>query len=283
MSVTETATPQPDSGKPRRRRRRWIAVAGVVAVVVVVGLAVPTWVGGWAPIAHWTCQPDSEVFTRIAWAPLSLANSPYGGFAFVNATVPSGPFGSTTPGLHVGGGEKNGTVWGGFWQVIAEVSPLQNQTVWGPGTNLRCAAPFTVRLLTVGRPQVYTGEIFNWHGGPLFGPNSTSDSSEPTSYNLSSSANGSSLYFSNGFYSANAQNVSTCGGRAQSIPVQSSQFTVWVPYSSSGKSTAIPFTIPSLQRFSYSFPANFGTWQVDNLSAPGGPGGGWAFSYSPCP
>lgn len=257
---------------------------GVVAVVVVVGLAVPTWIGGWALLAHTACISGGVVSTQIAWAPLSLENSPYGGLARVNATVPSDTFGSATTGsMLVGGGETNGSIWGAFWQVVVGVSPLQNQTVWGPGTNVRCTAPFTVALLTVSHPQVYTGEIFSWLGGPLFGPNSTSDLSEPTMYNLSSSVNASSLYFSNGFHTANAQNVSTCDGRAQLIPVRSSQFTVWVRYTSSGKSTAIPFTMPSLQRFSYSFPANFGTWQVDNLSAPGGPGGGWAFNYvGPC-
>ncbi len=273
-----------DSNPPSRRpRRRWAVITVVVVTAIVVGLFTPTWIAGWAPVIHWACESVGEVANQTAWAPLSLENSPYGGLAFVNATVLSGTFGSTTPGMLVGGGETNGTVWGAFWQVIVGVSPLQNQTVWGPGTNVRCSAPFTVALLTVSRPQVYTGEIFSWPGGPLFGPNSTSDLSEPTMYNFSSSVNASSLYFSNGFHTANAQNVSTCGGKARSIPVQSSQFTVWVPYSSSGRSIAIPITIPSLQRFSYSFPANFGTWQVDNLSAPGGPGGGWAFSYSPCP
>jgi len=31
--------------------------------------------------------------------------------------------------------------------------------------------------------------------------------------------------------------------------------------------------------WSYWFPPDFGTWQIDNLSAPGGPGGGWAFNF----
>jgi hypothetical protein len=185
--------------------------------------------------------------------------------------------------MFVGGGETNGSVWGAFWQVIVDVASVQNQTVWGPGAKVRCEGPFAVTLLTVGQPQVYTGGIFNWLGGPPFGPGSRSDASEPTQYNLSSAPNDSSFYFSNGFHTANVQNVSTCGGPARSIPAQSPQFIVWIPFSSNGKSHTVPFVVPSSQIFNYWFPANFGTWQVDNLSAPGGPGGGWAFSYSPCP
>ncbi|MGC2034334.1 MAG: hypothetical protein WA761_02675 [Thermoplasmata archaeon] len=45
---------------------------------------------------------------------------------------------------------------------------------------------------------------------------------------------------------------------------------------------SVPYVLPFTEQYTYTFPANFGTWQVDNLSAPGGPGGGWAFSYSPC-
>jgi hypothetical protein len=263
--------------------RKPVFLATVVVIVALICVFTPTYFAGWAPAVHWTCSPVGEVSTQIAWAPLSLANSPYGGFVFVNATVPPGLFGPATPGMLVGGGETNGTVWGAFWLVIAKVSTLENETVWGPGVNLRCTSPFAVSLITASQGQVYTGEIFNWPGGPLFGPNSTSDSSEPTSYNLSSSANGSSLYFSNGFHAANAQNVSTCDGVVRSFPVRSSRFTVRVPFSSGARNYTVPFTMPSLQTFHHVFPANFGTWQVDNLSAPGGPGGGWAFNYvGPC-
>jgi len=263
--------------------RRPVGIATVVAVVALVSVVTPTFTLGWAPVLHWKCVSIREVSTQTIWAPLSLANSPYGGSVFVNATTPSGPFGSATPGLHVGGGELNGSVWGGLWQVIANVTELENRLVWGPGSNARCTAPFGVTLLTAGPPQVYTGEIFNWIGGPLFGPNSTTDYSEPTSYNLSASINDSSLYFSNGFHTPNAPTVSTCGQPARQVTVQSLQFTVWIPYSLDGRNYTAPFTMPSDQTFDYLFPGNFGTWQVDNLSAAGGPGGGWAFSFSPCP
>lgn len=270
------------SGKRIPSYRRFILLGGVV-VIAIVCVFTPTYFAGWAPAVHWTCNPSAELFAQVAWTPISLANSPYGGMAFVNATVPPGEFGLGSPGLEVGGGERNGTVWGGFWQVVASVAPLENQTVWGPGTNSRCSARFSVNLQTARQPQVYTGEIFNWPGGPLFGPNSTSDSLEPTSYNLSASVNGSSLHFSNGFQDSNDQSVSTCGGGARLIPVHSTRFTVWVPYPSGESGSAVPFTLPSLESFNYSFPPNFGTWQVDNLSALGGPGGGWAFNYlGPC-
>jgi hypothetical protein len=268
-------------GRPRHRRRATFLAA--VIAVVAVAIVSTTYFLGLAPVAHWACVESGSPSTQVAWVPLSLANSPYGGTVFVNATVPSGPLGGSTPGLYVGGEESNGTVWGSFWQVIVTVSPVQNATSWGVGANVRCANGFSAAFLSASPQQVYTGAIFNWMGGPLFGPNSTTDRAEPTGYNLSSGANASSLNFSNGFLAANAPSVNTCGLGPQSIPVRSSSFTVWISHSSGDTRSGTPYTLPSSQAFHYIFPANFGAWQVDNLSAPGGPGGGWAFSYSPCP
>jgi hypothetical protein len=65
--------------------------------------------------------------------------------------------------------------------------------------------------------------------------------------------------------------------------VISNRLTVWFPVSLSDRTVQVPFIIPVTESYHYTFPANFGIWEVDNLSAPGGPGGGWAFSYEPCP
>jgi len=68
-----------------------------------------------------------------------------------------------------------------------------------------------------------------------------------------------------------------------SLPVRTLGLSVSFRIDLGNQSFWIATELPFTEQYHYSFPANFGTWQVDNLSAPGGSGGGWAFSYSPCP
>lgn len=91
------------------------------------------------------------------------------------------------------------------------------------------------------------------------------------------------ITFANGFTAANSPDVSTCGDPARAVPVNSTYLTLWVNFNFQGIHTVL-FHMPLIEEeFVYSFPANFGTWAIDNLSAPGGPGGGWAFDYlGPC-
>ena len=274
MSANEIAAPQPEPGKPRRRWKRWTAIAGIAAVVLIVGLALPTWVGGWAPLAHWTCQPGSQVLNQSAQIPAQLLNAPFGGRVWANVTTPPGLIlRGTSIETGLGTSDSNGGVdWNGF-QANVTVSTVENETAWGPGSNVRCTQPFEVNLIANG--DVSTGIA-------ILGPGNISDQHEP---NVLFPGYANTIYFSNGFQAANSENISTCGGPAQSLPLVTSNYlTLWAHFASGGQNYTIPFTLHLVEsQFHYWFPANFGMWQVDNLSAPGGPGGGWAFSYSPCP
>ena len=288
-----TSSPEvgPKSEPPlrlRSRRRKGIALCGVIAAVVVVIVSSLTFVAPWAPLAHFSCQRGSQASTTTAWVPLSLLNTPYGGRAFVNATLPQGMFGgsansnSNPPNL-VGGHESNGTVWGSFWKMSLAIYTAVNTTLWGPGSTSRCTQQFELGAVSVAPAQGFLGALFLWPGAPLFGPNSSSNINEPEMVNFSAAYGDSSTIFWNGFHSANSQNVSTCGRGAQTASGRSNFLTTGVPFRLNGRPFTFSITLPITQNFSYWFPPNFGTWQVDNLSAPGGPGGGWAFSYSPCP
>jgi len=171
-----------------------------------------------------------------------------------------------------------GETLGSFFTVNATVYAQSNVTTWGPGTNSRCSQPFSIGLSS---PSIYA-----LAGGGILGVNNTSDANEP-SYALIYEGTPNqihSLTFDNSFGVANAANISTCGGPARSLPlVLSNYLNVWFPVTIRGQNLTVPYTIPVTESYHYIFPADFGTWQVDNLSAPGGPGGGWAFSYSPCP
>jgi hypothetical protein len=268
------------------RRAKWVPVAVGVAVGVLLSLA--GLAGSWVPLTHSTCKPSAATTTGTFFLPLALVNSPYGGLGYVNSTYPSQAVGyppSSVVYRSDGGGDSNGTVWGSFLWDTATVSLLSNQTALGPGLNDRCSDPFALSLQVVPPDHGgngYSGEIFDWPGGPEFGTGSPTDRGEPLMFNLSTSAGNTTSEFHNGFYEPNAASVTTCGGPAKSLPVEVNGLMTWISFTWDGRSYSTPTTLPLAEDFRFLFPANFGTWAVDNLSAPGGPGGGWAFSYTPC-
>lgn len=132
-------------------------------------------------------------------------------------------------------------------------------------------------------------------GCEILGPGNQSDSSEPAQFNISiwggpGSSGVTSVIYHNGFYFPNAPDVSTCGGLSVTLRIGSSWLDLQVPFVSDGHVQVVNIISPGgfgydqfTANFSYTFPANFGTWAVDNLSAAGGPGGGWAFNFlGPC-
>jgi hypothetical protein len=255
-------------------RRAKFVWASVAASVGIAALLLPTLVGGWAPLLHTDCLPGaSPAETLYAWVPALLINSPFGGEAFGNATVAPGPLSLSVEGTTYELGIQNGSAsWAGFRAEI-NVTGVENQTVWGPGQDVRCTTPFAVSVR-------YWGGIVL--GGPLLGKGNTSDSAMPTSLGHWTYPGDVNLTISNGFSAINYPFISTCGGGAASIFQKSSQFEVGIPVAFDGRSYAPSFALPIHETFHYLVPANFGIWQIDNLSAPGGPGGGLAFAYSPC-
>lgn len=202
--------------------------------------------------------------------PALLLNSPYGGRAWANVSLPDGYL----PGHlnRLGTQESNGgAAWDGF-EAIFTSSLMGNVTSWGPGPNVRCTQLYSL--------AVAPGENDSL-GIPLLGPGNVSDLGEPTTVAPNAY---SFVLFQNGFNASNAPSVTTCGGSSESLPpVQSTSLELKIRFGAIGRSGELTYNFPSLAgEFHYWLPANFGTWQVDNLSASGGPGGGWAFSYSPC-
>ncbi len=259
-----------------RLRKRWVILSVSTVTLVILGLLLPTLVGSWAPVLHVDCAATgAPAVTLSAWIPVAAVNSPYGGVAFDNGTVPPGPLSEPpSAGNIYGTGASNGSAnWAGF-RATVNATPVENQTVWGPGTNVHCQEPFALS--------------FRYQGGIALGlyilrPGNRTDREEPSTLNYTPYAGDVDVYLSNGFGTANTENISTCGGPAKwSSSMASSSLTIGFPIAVGSHNLIVPYNFPFTQVFRYSFPANFGTWQVDDLSAPGGPGGGWAFSYSPC-
>lgn len=262
------------------RKRRWWVIPAVCASAILTALFAPTLGSGWAPVLHVECAQGSEVVQTPIWTPAVVANSPFGGKVYDNGTIP--PYIPGSPGYPndwsaLGAPAWNGTAAGAFFAANVSIFHSRNVTTWGPGANVRCEVPYLAQFLppSPGGPVPCCGDLF----GPISTPNATSDRGEASTAGFS----GPDFYFNNSFTVPNRPSLSTCGLPGRWAYAADSHFTVWASAVVGGHSSFVPVVLPFAVSFQYWFPPNFGTWQIDNLSAPGGPGGGWAFSYSPCP
>jgi hypothetical protein len=270
----------------RRRRVSITAVAGGVVisiVLVAMTLASPSPV----PWEHYTCVRGTQLASEYNWTPEEISNSPFGGWG--NATF------GVTPGGGGGGPNHNGAATMFFGMDEWNLSMVNRVLVSGLGPSESCP---TYEIDSY--PNLPAWQQSGGCGGcTVLGPGNTSDASEPSQFNISiwggpGSVGATSVIFHNGFVLPNEPSVSTCGGPAQQHNMTSTMLTFQVPFSTphgeltfneSVYTSDTQAPIPSgsyWEDFAYWFPSNFGMWQIDNLSAPGGPGGGWAFSYSPC-
>jgi hypothetical protein len=233
-------------------------VIGACAAVGIVVLFALTAAAGWLPLPHWTCQQGPVETSETVWVPVLLLNAPFGGSGSGNSSV-------------LGTQVTNGNATGIFMESDLNISTQQNTTVWAEGQNARCSGGW---LFSYATANAYAGIGLETSG-------KASNTGETNTSNLTSGT--PPIHFDNDFATSNAPNVTTCGLSGERIPVESSWLTIKLPITVGGHEALVPWTFSLEQSFSYWFPANFGVWQVDNLSAPGGPGGGWAFSYSSCP
>ena len=258
-----------------RRRRLWTLVLGAA---VVGGLLLPSVLfAPWAPVFHTDCVQGARLSEEYVLLPTVLVNSPFGGKAWGTTTFPanfpgtglSEPNSLTVP-------ATNGTTSVALMGDNLSVFRMELQTVPGPGPNTRCADSYRV---VVDSPPI--DSVAAW-GIP--NPTNQSNAGQATTLNLSARFWGSPAVptFQNGFYSSNEPPISTCGISSALVlndtaPVTG--MTLGVPAGLGGAPPTMNYTPPFSLSFSYVFPPNFGTWEVDNLAAPGGPGGGWAFNF----
>jgi hypothetical protein len=266
----------------RRRRIQYLLATAVVglAVLLVVWASI-----GSGVFAHSAClQGAPVVHLRDYYIPAVLANAPFGGEVWGNGSEPAsfpGAWNGPPPsGVSVswGTGASNGGAAGSFFTVNVTVYSVHNATPTGIGTGQRCTEAYVAVL---GSPDVYAEA-----GVTVQGPNNTSDQAEPTFSWLYSGTPGAyrTLVFNNSFDETNAAQISTCGGPARSVsPVTSDYLDLAFPVTIGPTNVSVPYALSISESYHYWFPADFGTWEIDDLAAGGGPGGGWAFSYSPCP
>lgn len=254
-----------------------LAVGIVVAVgLVTVSLVVPYYAG------HFSCSAGRVVTSEYNWTPDILLNSPYGGNSSVYFW---------SPGEHGTVRAENGSTVSVFGMTEWFVYSVDRTRVAGPGSDSGCPS-YEVRESANLPPWQQSGGCA---GCEILGPGNQTDAREPDQFNISvwsgpGSSGVTSVIYHNGFYSANAPDVSTCGGLSITLRASASWLDLQVPFVSDGHLLFVNVSSPGVfglnnftANFSFTFPASFGTWAVDNLSAAGGPGGGWAFDFlGPC-
>jgi hypothetical protein len=245
-----------------RRRQRVAVVLLVVAVVLVASIV--------ALGSSYKPPPPCAGDTAVASYPHSLTpylllNSPYLGTANASFVVWNNSSGQPD---YWGSGlvASNGTVWAYYEDLSWRIGARQ------PGAEFTHCGPAFLAIPT----DLGTG------GSTDLAANLTSDVGEPNSTGYFGTTTGYSLvYFYNSFTKPTL-NLSTCGGPAQVRHLSSHHVEVGVPFSYGGSTITALANVTVTSSYNYTFPANGGIWEIDNLSAPGGPGGGWAFSYAPC-
>ena len=253
-------------------------VAVIVSILVAAMLSL-TFVTGWAPVLHWTCNEGREVGSGVAYVPAILVNSPFEGNASAVGVIPPyfpGSLGYPALWSFQDTAAANGTSTGTFNSVNVTVFEAQTVLAWVPGSNSRCTQPF----LATPFPPPY---LITYAGWPVAAVSNLSSAGEAHSVPFTPYGGYTLLtvLFNNSFTQANEPSVSTCNGNAKvvSLPHLSHSLSVGLQFAWNGSNQTVEMGLPFIGSYNYTFPANAGTWQVDNLSAPGGPGGGWAFSY----
>lgn len=259
-------------------------VAGVVLAAVVLFSSLALVGAGWAPLVHWSCEAQGIVAVGSeVMVPAVLVNSPYLGSAFGLAVAPEsfpGMQGFGPPGSSVGLGVNAslGGAGGAFFLVNVSVYHVADALAVGPGTNARCDGPLRAVLSSAPRTALY--------GTPVPVPSNESDVHEAAflAHPMHPSGGTVVAFFNNSFWTANRPSVSTCGDTSGiTTSTVGTGLTLGFNATWQGTNYVVPYHFPFALNFTYHFPANAGIWQVDDLGAPGGPGGGWAFQYQPCP
>ena len=251
-------------------------LALAVAPLIVAGDSLVFW-------EHYECATGTLLASQFNWTPELFENAPYGGSVFAKASFEGG---------WISGEVLNGTAALFFGQSEWNLTSVDRVLVSGPGPNQQCP-PYEV---TSGNELAPWQQSGGCGGCRLLGPGNVSDAGVPTQFNISIWGPGvglTSVIFHDAFVEDNDGSVSTCGRPATQVNLTSPNLDFQIPFETSNGRVSVdstqynvgPNTLPGfLMNFTYDFPANFGVWEIDNLTlGPDPPGSGLAFSYSPCP
>ena len=263
--------------KPRNATGRRVAIPAGIAVGIVLTLATLAASGG-GLLSHTVCSVGAPIANELFWTPFSLVNAPYLGSTYYQTSFDTwelfGPTHVTGQGWLRSGNLSTGYFETQNWSILS----LANQSNLGPGVNHPCTSSFQVVL-------AHSSFTVSYQGIPLQGPGNTSNANEPTTFhgNGSISSHFPTAVFANGFLAPDASSISTCGKPGQTLSYSSTSFDVSIAVATAHGPVPVVFSIPSLENYTYYFPPDGGTWQIDSLEQNTGlRGPGLAFSWATC-
>lgn len=257
----------------RARIRGWLTGLAGVGIGVAVTLGAFS-LGSPSLGSHYACEPAALVASQWNWTPYLLVNSPYGGWG--NGTASTDQGGASSRNFN---GQSAEAIDLEQWNLTL----VQRVLVPGWGVSATSCPTLSVNYNNTSFPS---NAPFSGCGCLLLPNGTTTDRNEtnqPT-YGLYTA-----VKWNNSFTSPTGGTVTTCGTGPETVSFQSREpvfeVTFQTPYGPKTFSESVSiFTSALTETFHYWFPPNFGSWAVDNLSLPGGPGGGWAFDFlGPCP
>jgi hypothetical protein len=239
----------------------------IAAVIIGAGI-------GAGLVTAWTIEgsPDQCVASQpvdhlTILMPVLIVNSPYGGYANGSWTRYANTSSQTIKETDTIGA-RNGSI-----DYLLEQS---NWTIWttkqSGDRSVSCAGVFSYSWTPTGIQVVgstglnYTNDS---QASQFTGGNGTR-SNYGAPYDL--------LYFNDSFYRSSG-GFSDCGGGTSTTAAASTYIDYRIPFDYQGSPQIASITFDELTNFTYTFPANGGAWEMDDLSSPGGPGGGLSFSF----
>jgi hypothetical protein len=269
---------------------------GIVLVVTTALMNNP----GWGILSREECQVNQRLGNVTVWVPAAVVASPYHGSESGFVTVwGQSPLGYATLSQHTRVSDGNVTAFYVDFSNLT-VFGLRNVSTAGPGFGSPCTSAMIAYFSSNPPAGASSGGTSSW---PMYS-NLRSDSAFPSKLNasqlcsnLENSSNGScavSAQFEMNFEKVSGT-VDTCGGSQSQIlrltsrawpveaPFQWNHRTYSVPFDPNGMMSAPDYANGTYAWYNYTFPANEGIWDYDNLAVTSSTGAGLVFSYSPCP
>jgi hypothetical protein len=281
-----------------RFSRAWVGIGAVLGALIVIGSMIATH-PGWGFVSHADCQIGDDLGNITVWNTAAVIAAPYLGFEIGSVTIwgrtPGGTF-SASQGTNV----TNGNVTA-YWVSFSNFTVFARHTVTvsGIGPEAPCATPMVAFFSSVPAQGLRSGGT-SW---TTVASGQVSDVSLPTSLNGSqlcaevenTSYSGCAVgaQFNIDFVRATGT-VDTCGSsQPEVLPFHTDGWPVTAPFEQDGQSYNIPldpagtdsadYANGTYAWYNYTFPANEGIWQYDNLLETSSTGEGLVFQYSPCP
>lgn len=268
---------------------------GVVLVLAVTISGHP----GWGFFSHSECQVGQRLGNVTVWLPAAAVAAPYHGAESGSVVIwGKSPLGTSAVSQPTSVVDGNVTAFYVDY-VNMTIYPLQSVSTTGPGPETPCSSQMVAFFSSSPSQGLRSGGTSSWPmydqlasdtGLPL-GLNGTRLCAQIENTSYLSCAVGAQ--FDLNFHKATGV-VDTCGStQGQVLRVFSQAWPVTVPFRWNGQSHSVPFN-PNGENnanygngtyawYNYTFPANGGIWQYDDLTQTSRTGAGLVFSYSPCP